>query len=167
MEAVQQLANFINPPDIVRSPVSSSLFDGFGPSIELPEDYISFLNIFGAGCLTSDRYKLFTFDLTAAPDQRAEVVWESSCDGREYQIQERCYGAYPETPGVLPWGCDDQGLTFFWLVDGLPSSWRTIVGRTEYNLYEMGMTQLMLDCVANRIPFYDDVIGDNIRYIPS
>ncbi|WP_040768909.1 hypothetical protein [Novipirellula maiorica] len=147
-------------------PESSILYSGFGPPIQLPDDYLAFMNVFGAGCFTNERYTIFVLDLTRCPDRRTEVVWESSCDGRQYRLGEQAYRAYPEFPGVLPWGCDDQGLTFLWLVDGPLSTWKTAVGRVDYELYNLGMAELMVECVVRRIFFYDDTFGDDITFIP-
>ena len=47
------------------------------------------------------------------------------------------------------------------------STWKTVAGRIDYELYEFGMAHLMLKCIVNTIPFYDDdTFGDGIRFIP-
>lgn len=167
MQAVHKIANIVTPPTSVRQPESSILNSGLGPPTQLPPDYLAFLHVFGAGCFTNDRYTLFVFDLTCNPDRRTEVVWESSCDGRQYQLGAQCFGAYPCDPGVLPWGCDDQGLTFLWLADGPQSTWKTAVGRVDYELYDLSMVDLMLACIVRQISFYADSFGGDVEFVPG
>ena len=164
MKAVTQIADEIPPPACIRSPASSMLHSDFGPPTELPEDYLCFLRTFGPGYFANERYKLSVLDVTTSPDLLAETIFSAANDC-SHRINGCDHYAYPRLPSILPWGCDDQGLSFNWIVDGPPSTWKTVVGRIDYWVYNSGMVTLMHDCIFNSIPFYsDDTFGPGIAF---
>ena len=168
METVHQIANAVEPPDETEDSKNSLLHQELGPPICLPDDYLLFLRVFGAGSFNNHRYKLRVLDITRSPDSRTRTIFDSSLDWEPYTIGGRDYSCYPKMPGLLPWGCDDQGLTFFWLVDRAEPNWRTVTGRGDYLLHAFGMSDLMHECIFGTIPFYaDGEFGDNIRFTPD
>jgi hypothetical protein len=61
---------------------------------------------------------------------------------------------YPTIPGLLPWGGDDQGGTFYWIVDGPPDSWKTAAGRGQLHVFDTPMTQFLLSCLTTGIIYF-------------
>ena len=36
------------------------------------------------------------------------------------------YPIYPDQPGLLPWGNDENGNDYYWLTEGAPDTWRVL-----------------------------------------
>ncbi|GAA4447114.1 hypothetical protein [Novipirellula rosea] len=166
MEMVSRIANIVIPPSAVALSSSRKLHPALGPPIELPNDYLEFLQVFGTGCFSDSRFKLCVLNITHRPSISftAETLFSAARD-YGHHILGQTYEAYPSAPGILPWGCDDQGLSLNWLVDGPPGTWKTVVGRIDYVVYDYGMAQLIHNCVSGSIPFYSDgIFGPDIAF---
>jgi hypothetical protein len=64
------------------------------------------------------------------------------------------YSLFPERPGLLPWGSDDNGNTLCWLTEGEPHEWPIIAKVCRYNYYEhhrMSMTSFLAGCFTRRV----------------
>jgi hypothetical protein len=58
------------------------------------------------------------------------------------------YGVFPEQPGLLPWGSDENGSVLYWLTQGAPDDWPIIIqaeGAEEHELerFDMPMTTFL------------------------
>ena len=78
---------------------------------------------------------------------------------------------FPETPGLIPWGCDSNGHTYFWLVENpkKPDDWTVVwddldspdgYEENEYTFstYLLGVLQGDIDALAGNYPADEDFV---------
>jgi SMI1-KNR4 cell-wall len=55
------------------------------------------------------------------------------------------YAVFPESPGLLLWGEDDNGNTLYWLTDGAPGNWPLVLWPHGYSFehVDMSMTSFL------------------------
>ncbi len=52
--------------------------------------------------------------------------------------------AYPQIPGLLPWGLDDQGCSYHWWAEGEPETWGVAIDARSYLIrYDFGMLEFL------------------------
>jgi hypothetical protein len=120
--------------------------------IQLPSDYKHFWRRYGAGEF---------YD----PDRLTVRIWNpfsehhsdhlsTECDHLRAWEEEVPYRVYPEVPGLLPWGSDDNGYTLYWLTDGPPDKW-PVLFRSPHEAYfeqfDLSMTSYLAGCFSQRI----------------
>ena len=124
-----------------------------GKRIDLPQDYVDFISYFGVGYFTvNDSFSLQIFDLIT--DSGASSVEEFLGYAREghLELPERYPDVFPNIPGLLPWGADDQGGTYYWWVEGDSDSWEVIADiRVDLIRYQYSMSEFLLALYTNEI----------------
>ncbi len=116
----------------------------------LPRDYKSFVMTYGSGNFAQfiRVYNPFSRDEYGSLLKSANRV----CDiYREIKQIEGCeqflpFPLYPEKGGLLPWAVDDNGNWLFWLTEGSPSRWPTVVaaGRDKrWQKFDFPMTTFL------------------------
>ena len=76
------------------------------------------------------------------------------------ELREACeydYPLFPESPGLLPWGTDDNGHLYCWWTDGLPDDWKIVqlfhgYEDDELEIVAGPITQFLVDFVSNKYP---------------
>ncbi len=96
--------------------------------LSLPSDYRDFHLAYGTG-LFAKLYIIYNpFSAIKAANLYAQI--ETVCQQeREFKRdfpEAVPYRVYPERPGILPWGGDENGNYYYWLTDGIPDSWQVI-----------------------------------------
>jgi hypothetical protein len=63
------------------------------------------------------------------------------------------YAVFPEQPGLLPWGGDENGHMLHWLTEGLPDAWPVIIESHEGELerFHMAMTTFLAKALTNEL----------------
>src|SRR5262249_35774093 len=63
------------------------------------------------------------------------------------------YGVFPDQPGLLPWGGDENGHLLHWLTEGAPKEWPVIIESHEGELerFDMSMTTFLAKALTNQI----------------
>lgn len=111
---------------------SPLLHSSLGPSVRLPDDYCEFMTMYGPGVIVDNQKNpLELYDLVGVGDV-ARTRDRIDTHRYTYPIVGIERGFYPETDGLLPWGGDDQGSTFFWTTSGCPNVWRVAVDDHAY-----------------------------------
>jgi hypothetical protein len=65
------------------------------------------------------------------------------------------YDIFPKSPGLFPWGVTTSGHVMFWLTEGEPNSWRTVLLRTgemEFEAVQTQMTTFLADVFKGPMP---------------
>ncbi|QDT23932.1 SMI1/KNR4 family protein [Gimesia chilikensis] len=144
--ALSELLKIVTPPDkpkeVPAKPNWAAVEKKLG--LQLPDDYKLFVAKFGSGLLGSfvRVYNPFSKDEYLALQKSVISV----CEIYQMLSDTFPYEFYPETPGLLPWGNDDNGNSLFWLTRGARNKWPVVVcsGRdNRYQLFEMGMTAFL------------------------
>jgi hypothetical protein len=153
-EAIRRLSTLIQPLAKPDGPVERrKMYAGYPVALDLPIDYCTYLRYYGAGTFRDGGPVIQIFDLTQ-PDDQAMVDALLEIARRFGDEIPEGLPVYPEAPGVLPWGCDDQGYTFLWWTEGPADDWPVVADeRVEYQRYPCQMGQFLLDTLTNSGPF--------------
>ena len=74
--------------------------------------------------------------------------------GKDYREEAVPYGIFPDSPGLLPWGTDDNGGSICWLTQGAPEKWPilAVAARSEYfEQFDIPMTTFLAGCFTRKI----------------
>lgn len=148
--ALGELLKIVTPPDKPREvpakPNWAAVEKKLG--LQLPDDYKRYVTKFGSGVLGDfvHVYNPFSRDEYTCLQKRVEKVCGMQRHFRETEDHPVPYDIYPESPGLLPWGQDDNGNYLFWLTRGARNKWPVVVcsGRDDRSqLFEMGLTAFL------------------------
>ena len=120
---------------------------GFG----LPDDFRDFATHYGSGKICGNYLgilnPLSTDNFQDAVTSFAEVLRDVKRP-REYP-----YDVFPDRPGLLPWGSDENGNYLHWLTEGEANAWPIIVESHEGELerFDMSMTTFLAKALTNEI----------------
>src|SRR5262245_46073302 len=68
--------------------------------------------------------------------------------------EELTYSIFPEAPGLLAWGSDDQSSGLFWMTEGLAENWPIIVrghGNPVYERFDLPLTTFLTELLTQKI----------------
>ncbi len=147
---VDDIRQIMPPPS---SPVEASgtswrtIEAGLGTA--LPEDYKSFIEVYGSGRIAGFVWILNPFSkreninlLNQIPRQLSAL--RELAEG----FGETCpYPLFPAPGGLLPFGITDNGDVLHWLTSGAPSSWNVVVNESrgaQYESYHFDMATFLL-----------------------
>lgn len=139
--AIQELTAFVAPPDSpAEVPASPDWADVESElRLTLPADYRDFVMTYGSGLLGNF---IRVFNPFATSEYLALVPSVERICGIRRELrategeEEVPYAVYPESPGIIPWGNDENGNTFYWLTSGSPGDWPTVVGEGRGRRWE-------------------------------
>ncbi|QDT30077.1 SMI1/KNR4 family protein [Gimesia panareensis] len=144
--ALGELLKIVTPPDkpkeVPTKPNWAAVEKKLG--LQLPDDYKRYVTKFGTGVLGSFLRVYNPFSKREYTSLQKSVV--SVCEIHQMRSDTFPYEFYPESPGLLPWGNDDNGNNLFWLTRGARNKWPIVVcsGRDDRSqLFEMGMTAFL------------------------
>ncbi len=91
----------------------------------LPSDYRDFVFTYGSG-LFARFYRVYNpfaaSEWTALyPSVQRVCDWQR--DTKRRWTDRVPYSIYPDQPGILPWGNDENGNDYCWITDGPPETW--------------------------------------------
>jgi hypothetical protein len=121
----------------------------------LPDDYKQFVNRYGAGdfcdvlCILTpfapptDKWGFFEAITPLLDDYHLS---KSNSD-----LVDQCpFPAFPEQNGLLPFGGDTNGGTWFWLTQGSPGDWSIVIydwrGGSVYEKHDMPIVRYLIEC---------------------
>lgn len=94
----------------------------------------SFCEISIVNPLSADFERAMTYLLETLREVKGSSIY------RDYP-----YEVFPDQPGLLPWGSDQNGNTLHWLTEGEPDDWPVIIESHEGELerFNMSMTTFL------------------------
>lgn len=151
---ISSLKRFVPSPIQTELELGKLLNSSLGNHVDLPQDYVDFISHYGSGYFTvNGDFSLEIFDLIT--DSGVLCVEEFLGYAREGHLEfpERYPEVFPITPGLLPWGADDQGGTYYWWVEGHSDSWEVIADiRVEQLIgYRCSMSEFLLALYSNEL----------------
>jgi hypothetical protein len=131
--AVAELIAILKPPAVPSEVPKSLNWTAIEAQlgVSLPPDYRDYVEIYGSGLLANF---IRVFNPFSASEYLALIPCvRAICETRRKLKQsegdkEVPYDVYPDFPGILPWGNDENGNTLYWLTKGRASEWPTVVG---------------------------------------
>ena len=82
------------------------------------------------------------------------------------------YDVFPKTPGLFPWGRDENGNMFCWLTEGKPDEWPAIVyprSVGEIARWDMPLSTFLVKLFLNEIKlsaYHERVKKKELKFIP-
>lgn len=137
----------MKPPVSPRGPTGTTINPRYGVPFRLPDDYLDFLAIYGAGYTSPDpvwRIKDLTND---AEFTRTMQTLGATVD-RSLEYDGYVWFAYPYGGDLIPFGGNDQGTIFYWLVDGHPNDWAVAFGRFELINTHMPFSKFLYESIT-------------------
>lgn len=150
---ISNLKQIVIPPTKLDLISGKTLSSKLGMKIHLPQDYIDLINQYGLGYFTvNGNFSLQIIDLIT--NRGVSVAQEFLDYAREghSEYPERYPKVFSTVSGLLPWGADDQGGTYYWWVEGLPNTWKVIADiRVKMIRYQYSMSEFLLALYSNEL----------------
>ncbi len=152
-DALERLAKHFERP-VVEPVEPMKLHGDHAKSVALPVDYQRYLATFGPGEFNDQRLQIAVADLTSANESTALDLF-AVLDHRDYLCRGQKLTAFPDVPGVLPWGHDFQEMTFYWIATSEdPEAWEVAVtGGDSLMAYPGTMVEFLTACLLDGDPF--------------
>jgi hypothetical protein len=123
--------------------------------LALPSDYRDFIFTYGTG-LFARFFRLYNPFATGAMGLLPSV--QETCEWRrrtKRDFPERVpYPIYPESPGILPWGNDENGHDYYWFTQGAPDQWTVLsdnVRGSGFAEHRCSLTEYLTGILLGRI----------------
>ena len=122
--------------------------------LKFPADYKEFIQTYGSGAFSYERYRIYIFNpLAPSYQKRCEEV----LDGVRFAHEsgDSKYHVYPDEGGLFPWGLDSNGCAVFWLTT-VKSDWLTVVvlpegGDDITQSFKLTMTSFLAKALDNKV----------------
>jgi hypothetical protein len=131
----------------------------------LPADYRDFVFSYGSG-LFAQFYRVYNPFASSEYTALHASVHRVCGAAREFKRDwpDRVpYPIYPDQPGLLPWGNDENGNDYYWFTEGAPDTWRVLSdeGRGEgFREYGCTMTEFLTKVLLGE---FEALAGDYPR----
>jgi hypothetical protein len=134
---------------------------GAWPSVEkllglaLPGDYKEFVNRYGSGSISDFLYVHNPFSKNRHGNliQGASPMLNAYQTSRQTFPKEYQFPVYPDEGGVYPWGSTDNGDELYWVTNGEPDQWPTLIVASRgaaFELLRWSLTELLLRLLTSR-----------------
>lgn len=167
------LIDLMEPPsDVVTSQSNDwgKILSLFGSS--LPSDYMWFINTYGNGRINNFLYVLNPFAQNESVNLTTKsmtILSSLRVIKQEFGPKEIPYPLFFEPGGLLPWGIDDNGDSFFWLTNSMnPDKWTVVIGDSkanEWEEYDTSMTSFLIELI--RKSFESQILPKDFITEPS
>jgi hypothetical protein len=144
------------PPAPVEAPGISWLAIEENVATELPQDYKSFIETYGSGCVAAFLY-IFNPVSSREPinllKQIPRQLWALKVLAEEFG-ERLPYPLFPALGGLLPFGITDNGDVLHWLTSGTPKDWQVVVNESRaprYELYSLDMTTFLVRLLTRSV----------------
>jgi len=133
--------------------------------LELPSDYRDFVFTYGSGRFAKfyGIYNPFAASQYAALLPSIQRVCAAERETKRDWPEIVPYPIYPDQPGLLPWGCDDNGNYYFWLTEGTSDFWPVLSDEVRgegFREYHCTMTEFLIGILQGE---FEALAGDYPR----
>lgn len=159
MLSYDELALIVTPPE---TPTAVPAKLNWNPierelGVPLPSDYKAFVGGYGSGLLGSFIRVFNPFDtdeyMSLIPSAKRICQIRRELKNSEGDA-EVPFDIHPETPGLLPWGNDENGNGLYWLTEGDADNWPCVVGAgrdRRWQQFDMPMTTFLKRALTGEI----------------
>jgi hypothetical protein len=124
--------------------------------LELPDAYKQLVTAYGTGSWRGFLWVLNPFSANRSLNLLDQAVRQLDAERviRRKWPDQVPFPLYPEPGGLFPWGMTDNGDRLYWLTEGLPDSWPTIVFESRgprFDRHERTCCDLLLGWLVGRI----------------
>ncbi len=149
--AITELLKVVPPPTSPKEAYNELAWETGQESlgVALPNDFREVGVRYGSGkfCGYIGALNPLSEDFTTSIIYLLEVLRDIA-ESRKYP-----YKVFPDHPGLLPWGGDDNGHMLHWLTEGDADNWPVIIESHEGDLerYDLSMTTFLAKALTNEI----------------
>src|SRR5262245_5213515 len=153
--AIEQLLAVVPAPKEPLEAGSLSEWDAVCErlGIRLPDDYRDLGIHYGSGAFGDCSIQVFN-----PFSEYYFTLLERELDSLRGLKKAEClcapHDVFPEKPGRLPWGCDDNGSVMTWLTAGEPRSWPLVLFPIHAGYSErldMSLTTFLANAISNKL----------------
>lgn len=155
--AIHELLAVVPPPSepFNGGPAERRHFIEKALGTALPDDFLELALRYGTGrfCGEIQVFNPFSDDYLEVVERIADLYRDlKKAEG------ETCvpFSIFPESPGFLPWGDSWNGFGFFWLTEGEPNQWPTVLvvpRQSEvFQTFPMQMTSFLARAFKDPLP---------------
>ena len=123
--------------------------------VALPTDYRDFIFAYGTG-LFARFFRVYSPFAAGSMSLYSSV--QDTCEWRrntKREFPDRVpYPIYPESPGILPWGNDENGHDYYWFMEGGPDDWIVLADDVRgrgFSEHRCSMTEYLADVILGRV----------------
>jgi hypothetical protein len=124
--------------------------------LSLPSDYRDFVLTYGTRSFA--RFYTIYNPFSSSEWANLHICIERLCKiAREFKRdwpETVPYQIYPDRPGLLPWGGDDNGNYYYWVTDGPPDTWQVVSDEVRgegFREYGRSMTDFLSEVLTGKI----------------
>lgn len=150
---INEIVSMVRPP---VSPIETPASNDNLPDCldrQLPDDLLEFSRTFGGGSF-GGRLTIYN-PYSPNYSDIIQFVCETYKDIADFEGNSIFpYKLYPNTPGLYPWGSEDNGHEFFWYTEGLPNQWSVVLCAGDprrFETYDMTMTSFLAKFLSNTL----------------
>jgi hypothetical protein len=156
---IEMLRQIVPPPDRPSEVGSADEWEVVERALGLglPSDYRDFVFTYGSGLFARFYriYNPFAVSKYTAFYPSVERVCAAARELKREWPREIPYPIYPEQPGLLPWGNDENGNNYYWLTDGAPDSWLILSDEVRgegFKEHKCTMTEFLTKILLGELP---------------
>jgi hypothetical protein len=149
---IQDLTTVVSPPGKPVNPSSQESWDQLQAelNVQLPLELLDMSKTYGSGTFCGTFLKVFN---PSSPRYHEELnrTLESLQAAKQRGME---VGVFPDKPGLFPWGTDENGNTYCWLMRGEPSRWKVVIRKHGDDLpirFSMTMIDFLTKSFLNKI----------------
>jgi hypothetical protein len=141
-------------------------------NVVFPTDYYDLCARYGSGGFRDGYLQIRNpWSLTYLDALEVELVrLREIVDVQKQLFGSSPYLVYPDLPGLFPWGNDDNGYTYCWLLEDEPEDWPIVTSSEEFDMREwnMSMTTFLAKHLRKELGgLGEEVFPDEINFVPS
>jgi SMI1-KNR4 cell-wall/Ankyrin repeats (3 copies) len=173
--SIEKLVKLVPPP---KEPVELGTKKDWSRAektlgVKLPSDYKEFIDRYGSGEFAGFFLVFNPFSKTINLLDKFETLGASYRDSHDSDPDNFPLAMFPEVPGMIPWGHDTNGHTYFWLVKNkkTPDEWTIVWDEGDdqgfeehkwtFSEYLLGVLKGKIDARAGNYPS-----DDSFRFEP-
>lgn len=157
--SINQLLSLIPAPEKPSEVGSDRTWFSFENTlgVKLPSDYHEFISHYGSGLL-ANFIRIFN---PYSKDDFISLIpsVERICDIRRQMKESEGDGevpflVFPERPGIMPFGNDENGNTLYWFTKGDADEWTIVVGSgrsREWEQFNCNLTSFLYQILTRQI----------------
>lgn len=157
--AITELIELVPPParpfEVPDNPGWKKIEKAIG--LTLPDDYKDFVLKYGSGLLGNFIIVSNPFSTDDGVNLESNIGYLCETQ-RHLQVTEAedavPFAIYPDESGIVPWGGDENGNGMYWLTEGKPNEWPTVVlaGRdNRWQQFDMPMTTFLAKALSGEV----------------
>lgn len=156
--SISHLTNVLAPPPHALATGRADEWEAIASQIGavLPKDYKDFIAVYGQGCIDGFLwvYSPFTTNAYLNLLSQSKVIFNSLRLLHEEFKVLLPFPVFPETDGVFPWGCSDNGDYMYWRFRNGRLQQPLVVAESRgprWQEFDMSMTDFLAEVLAGRV----------------